>query len=115
MIIKISSRLFSGTASSFSIGTLVVGGVSSSKAEFPFIVSIRANNRHICGGTILDSEWIVTAAHCAVYSMSTYTIVAGEHNLNVAEGTEQERKLSRIISHENYNSYAIKYLKILYI
>jgi hypothetical protein len=41
---------------------------------------------------------------CATNSASSYTVVAGEHNLGSNEGSEQSRSVSQIIRHPNYNS-----------
>lgn len=47
----------------------------------------------------------MTAAHCVEYSASSYTVVAGELNLNTDSGAEQSRDVARIVSHEDYNDF----------
>ncbi|XP_053687198.1 chymotrypsin-1-like [Sabethes cyaneus] len=42
----------------------VIYGTDASIVEYPFAASLRRNNRHICGGSILTQYWILTAAHC---------------------------------------------------
>lgn len=42
----------------------VVGGQEASVESWPWQVSIQYNKQHVCGGSILDSHWILTAAHC---------------------------------------------------
>ncbi|KAM8938828.1 plasma kallikrein-like [Pelodytes ibericus] len=49
--------------------TRIVGGTESALGEWPWQVSmqlrISANVRqHACGGSIINNQWIVTAAHC---------------------------------------------------
>lgn len=42
----------------------VVGGKEASVDSWPWQVSIQYDKQHICGGSILDPHWILTAAHC---------------------------------------------------
>ena len=42
----------------------IVGGAETHHGEFPWLVSIRLDQRHFCGGALLDKQWILTAAHC---------------------------------------------------
>ena len=43
----------------------IIGGTVAVEGEFPYIASIQTSgSRHICGGFIYNSKWIVTAASC---------------------------------------------------
>ncbi|OXA40118.1 trypsin alpha-3 isoform X1 [Folsomia candida] len=80
----------------------IVGGTEATRGEFPWIVTIQVGS-HICGGSIVNANWIVTAAHCADYAANRYTIIGGEHNLNTNQGSEQSRTVAQIIKHPSYN------------
>jgi len=82
---------------------LIVGGTVATRGEFPWIVQIRRGGQY-CAGSIVNPNWIVTAAHCAQASIAGYSLVAGEHNLNQVEGSEQTRTVDQIIVHPDYNS-----------
>jgi hypothetical protein len=60
----------------------IVGGTSASAGEFPFIASLQVSGRHICGGTLINSNTIVTAAHC-----STQAVIGSVSNLRVRLGS----------------------------
>ncbi|KAK9747380.1 Trypsin [Popillia japonica] len=86
----------------------IVGGSDAAPGQFPWQVSIRraSTDGHNCGGSILNSKWILTAAHCVVNtSPSTWYIVAG--TLTLSSGGNQHQ-IARIISHADYNSAQIK-------
>ncbi|XP_076295343.1 chymotrypsin-1-like [Lasioglossum baleicum] len=38
---------------------------------YPYVVSLRSNNEHICGGAIIDPTHILTAAHCLINFLQT--------------------------------------------
>lgn len=42
----------------------IVGGATASEGQFPHQISLKFLNIHNCGGSILSSTYIVTAAHC---------------------------------------------------
>ncbi|KAJ3589190.1 hypothetical protein NHX12_010037, partial [Muraenolepis orangiensis] len=42
----------------------VVGGVNAEKGAWPWMVSLHWKRRHVCGATLIDPNWLVTAAHC---------------------------------------------------
>jgi trypsin len=59
----------------------IVGGVAASQGDVPFIVSMQKSGSHICGGSLLNANTVLTAAHCAEgQSASSIKIRAGSLN-----------------------------------
>lgn len=89
----------------------IVGGVDATKGAYPWQISYqwktsKSGDIHMCGGTILSSEWILTAAHCIDKSMIKYfkfQVVAGEHNLQIKDVFEQESLIDEFIVHPGYS------------
>jgi secreted trypsin-like serine protease len=88
-------------------GQRIVGGEESPVGEFPHMIDVKNGGSHYCGGSIINEEWVLTAAHCSQSSPSSYTLVAGDHHRGNQEGTEQERNVIQIVVHGNYNPSTI--------
>ena len=61
--------VFLGRTTAQEITTFIIGGTDTDISQIPFQVSLEINGSpcvglHGCGGSILNAEWIVTAAHC---------------------------------------------------
>ncbi|XP_066592332.1 trypsin delta-like [Prorops nasuta] len=79
----------------------IVGGQLTSIDSHPYQVSLRYNNRHVCGAAIISEEWIITAAHCVQGSFMRYvSIKAGVSNLNDRGFVIRAQD---IIVHEDYS------------
>ncbi|XP_012864950.1 PREDICTED: transmembrane protease serine 4 [Dipodomys ordii] len=61
----------------------VVGGEEASVDSWPWQVSVQYNQQHVCGGSILDPLWILTAAHCfrKYLDVSNWKVRAGSDQL----------------------------------
>jgi len=64
----------------------IVGGTVATPNSWPWQVALKNNGELVCGGTLLDQNWVLTAAHC---ERPFTQVVLGEHNLYTSEGTEQ--------------------------
>lgn len=88
----------------------IVGGKTAKQGQFPWQVQVQKYNSHWCGGTLLDDQWVVSAAHCFEdRTMSRYKFVLGQHNKYYSDGTEQTFSASKIIRHPNYVNGQVKY------
>lgn len=60
------------------VTALIVGGEEAAAGDFPYIVSLQQGGSHFCGGTLLNANTVMTAAHCSTgTSPSSVTIRAG--------------------------------------
>lgn len=82
----------------------VVNGADAAVGEWPWQARLQLNNNHLCGGTLIMPEWVMTAAHCVlVDDKSKYEVILGDIDRNKVEGTEQEFKVRRIIKHRAFS------------
>lgn len=51
----------------FTIGPRIVGGKRAKAGQFKHQVSVRHRGIHICGGSIISSNYVLTAAHCVQF------------------------------------------------
>ncbi|GJQ80491.1 hypothetical protein Trydic_g12385 [Trypoxylus dichotomus] len=92
-----------GRAGSFRIA----GGDIAENGAYPFMVSLRKlPGIHLCGGSILNNFWILTAAHCmAGETTSKIIAVVGTNALN-SGGTAV--RVQRIVLHPRFTFAGLK-------
>ncbi|XP_032401641.1 transmembrane protease serine 5 [Xiphophorus hellerii] len=86
----------------------IIGGVEAPLGRWPWQVSLYYSNRHTCGGSIITSQWIVTAAHCVhnyrLPQVSSWVVYAGIVTRSSAKIAQHAGYVvEKIIYNENYN------------
>ncbi|XP_060489305.1 serine protease 1 [Panthera onca] len=81
----------------------IVGGYTCPRNSVPYQVSLNSGY-HFCGGSLINSLWVVSAAHCY---KSRIQVRLGEHNIAVSEGSEQFINSAKVIRHPRYNANTI--------
>ncbi|XP_073537386.1 trypsin-like isoform X2 [Phyllobates terribilis] len=92
-----------GAAAAFEDDDKIVAGYTCGKNSVPWQVSLNSGY-HFCGGSLINSLWVISAAHC--YKASVH-VRLGEHNIAVSEGTEQFINSARVIRHASYSSWTL--------
>jgi secreted trypsin-like serine protease len=82
--------------------TKIVGGENATANTWGWAVSLLLNQTWLCGGTILSSSWVLTAAHC-VYNLSPSQVIVSAAS-NLLLGGSQIVSGSLIIVHPGYSS-----------
>ncbi|KAH8253245.1 hypothetical protein KR032_004450 [Drosophila birchii] len=84
----------------------IVGGQDTNITRYPHQISMRLRGNHRCGGSILNANIIVSAAHCvnALITVTNLTIVAGSSNIWFPTGPYQELAVREIIMHPKYRA-----------
>jgi len=77
----------------------IVGGEEAEIGRYPYMASLLDGNLNFCGGTLIDPQWVLSAAHCA--GDMTHVLI-GHHDFNNIPDTAERIEIERYSQHYNY-------------
>ncbi|XP_039442593.1 brachyurin-like [Culex pipiens pallens] len=84
----------------------IVNGQEAAPGQFPYQAVLSFDTTEggdmLCGGSILSSDLILTAAHC-VWRATRGIAIVGAQNRNINEPTQQRIPFSKVFYHADYN------------
>ncbi|CAH4035081.1 chymotrypsin-2-like [Pieris brassicae] len=83
----------------------IIGGKAATPGMAKYQVSIRGHKGkeewHTCGGSIINQQYILTAAHCIVGKQANdLSIVVGSHQI---KSSGDHYKIKKLVPHENFS------------
>ncbi|CAH1989251.1 unnamed protein product [Acanthoscelides obtectus] len=87
----------------------IVGGHNADPNEWPWIAGLFVGGRQFCGGSLIDKQHILSAAHCVAHMSSwdvaRLTVRLGDHNIKTSsEVRHVEKRVKRVVRHRGFDS-----------
>ncbi|XP_078266856.1 coagulation factor IX isoform X2 [Rhinoraja longicauda] len=84
--------------------TRIVGGTICRRGLCPWQVLIHSRDGYgFCGGTLINSHWVISAAHC-FDTIRPHSITAGEFDTLRTEVWDQKVLVKKFLTHPQYNA-----------
>nr|CAD7429932.1 unnamed protein product [Timema monikensis] len=91
-----------GCASGNPSGSRITNGEQASRGQFPYQAALYLDGRSFCGGSLISTTWVLTAAHCTL-RIDTVTVHLGAQNLNAVEAGKVTVATRNLVNHASYN------------
>uniref|UniRef100_A0A4W6DEI1 Peptidase S1 domain-containing protein n=1 Tax=Lates calcarifer TaxID=8187 RepID=A0A4W6DEI1_LATCA len=85
------------------LNTRIVGGQNAPPGNWPWQASVHRFGRHICGGTLINNEWVMTATSCLITGTNNLLVYLGRERQEGPNPNEVSRTIIHVINHPNYN------------
>ncbi|XP_074860697.1 vitamin K-dependent protein C [Carettochelys insculpta] len=86
------------------LGTRITGGSFCHRGHCPWQVFLRSSRGYgFCGGTLISSRWVVTAAHC-LDIVRPHHVTVGDFDIHQREVKEQKIEVQQSWTHPHYDS-----------
>ncbi|XP_066493290.1 chymotrypsinogen 2-like [Tiliqua scincoides] len=85
----------------------IVNGEEAVPGSWPWQVSLQDNTGfHFCGGSLINENWVVTAAHCSV--RTSHLVVLGEFDQATPSENVQVLNIAKVFKNPQYNMFTVK-------
>ncbi|XP_009704388.1 PREDICTED: chymotrypsin-like protease CTRL-1 [Cariama cristata] len=85
----------------------IINGQDAVSGSWPWQVSLQSRwGSHFCGGSLINENWVVTAAHCE-FNPYSHVVVLGEYDHNSNTESTQVKTVARAITHPSWDPYNI--------
>ncbi|KAJ0015917.1 hypothetical protein NQD34_014207 [Periophthalmus magnuspinnatus] len=83
----------------------IVGGSAATEGKWPWQVDIQKTTEgHICGGSLIAQDWVLSAAHCFPNpsDLSSHVVYVGRYQLNGINMHESFHQIRRVVIPDGY-------------
>ena len=92
--------------SSVSPQTKIIGGSLPAPGRFPYMASLTYFGSHICGGSLIAPDIVLSAAHCAGFA-SEVELGRYDRSIPLEEGVHERISVAFEVKHPLYNAQSV--------
>uniref|UniRef100_A0A8C8VM07 Peptidase S1 domain-containing protein n=1 Tax=Pelusios castaneus TaxID=367368 RepID=A0A8C8VM07_9SAUR len=84
----------------------IFNGQDAKDGAWPWQVNVQRSGSHVCGGSLISENWVLSAAHCFTQPVvsSAYRVQLGEKRIFNQTHSQTFSSVKQVILHPSYNA-----------